>query len=363
MPPSTKGRQRPAPSTASPTSPWLGPLDRAELEACLQADDTARRPRLLKRCTFELGAQPHPPREKLPASWARNCRGPNSQHALLATAGLSRQEATGCMASRRRTSRGSSTAQGMTAAAPSPRAGTADTVQRAQSAPPASGPPESVDEVPPGKLGGKAAVALLKRSPSALPAWLDDPLPTLSLPLPGGAVRPPKAPIAPPPERRQVQRQELPHAPVSTAGAQQEQQAPAAGGVELDWLLPDVAHASGALQSPSIKLGEQEWRLVAYPQGLNGRGRSLSVYLSAVGGHAFTPFSSWRQRLMFVLTVVSARGGMSLSRLEEHTFDPLEPQYGFTTLISRSELLDPAAGFLRDDGGVLLRASLVPMPC
>lgn len=121
-------------------------------------------------------------------------------------------------------------------------------------------PPESVDEVPPGKLGGKAAVALLKRSPSALPAWLDDPLPTLSLPLPGGAVRPPKAPIAPPPERRQVQRQELPHAPVSTAGAQQEQQAPAAGGVELDWLLPDVAHASGALQSPSIKLGEQEVR-------------------------------------------------------------------------------------------------------
>ena len=50
-------------------------------------------------------------------------------------------------------------------------------------------------------------------------------------------------------------------------------------------------------------------------------------------------------------------------QLEEHTFDPLEPQYGFTTLISRSELLDPAAGFLRDDGGVLLRASLVPMPC
>ena len=102
-----------------------------------------------------------------------------------------------------------------------------------------------------------------------------------------------------------------------------------------------------------------QWRLIAHPQGLNNRGRHLSLYLAAVGGAAATPFSGWRQRTLFTLTVVG-EGGASLSRSEAHTFTAEEAQFGFTCFAARAQLLDPAAGLRRPDGTLLIRASCLP---
>lgn len=44
-----------------------------------------------------------------------------------------------------------------------------------------------------------------------------------------------------------------------------------------------------------------------------------------------------------------------------HTFSATEPQWGFTALAPRARLLDPAAGFLRPDGALLLRATCRPV--
>ena len=46
---------------------------------------------------------------------------------------------------------------------------------------------------------------------------------------------------------------------------------------------------------------------------------------------------------------------------EYHTFCGAEPQYGFTSFAPRSTLLDPAAGFLRPDGSLLLRAACIAL--
>jgi len=46
---------------------------------------------------------------------------------------------------------------------------------------------------------------------------------------------------------------------------------------------------------------------------------------------------------------------------EEHMFTPAEPQWGFTSFVSRASLLDPAQGFLRPDGSVLIRAAVTPL--
>ena len=109
----------------------------------------------------------------------------------------------------------------------------------------------------------------------------------------------------------------------------------------------------------AFRLGEQQWRLVLHPRGRGGRGRSLSLYLSAVGPTALTPFSCWQQPASFALSLVNARdAAASRVRSERHLFTPSEPQYGFTSFVPGDLLTNPEAGFLTPAGGFELRATL-----
>ena len=61
-----------------------------------------------------------------------------------------------------------------------------------------------------------------------------------------------------------------------------------------------------------------------------------------------------------------ARWSADCLQSEDHEFSATEPQYGFTCLMPRGKMLDPAQGFLHPDGSVVVHAvlrQLVPSAC
>eukprot|EP00887_Chlorella_sp_A99_P001148 scaffold14.g1148.t1 len=127
-------------------------------------------------------------------------------------------------------------------------------------------------------------------------------------------------------------------------------------GLAISWTLQRFPGLSGQVKSPAFELGEQQWRLVAFPRGRDGRGRHLSLYLAAQGSSAFTPFSCWQQGVHFMLAVANHSESLSRVRSEAHQFRPSASEYGFTTFMSLPALLDPSLGFLGPGGAVTLRA-------
>ena len=65
-------------------------------------------------------------------------------------------------------------------------------------------------------------------------------------------------------------------------------------------------HAFTEAHAPSL-----QWHLVAHPQGSDGRGRYLSLYLTAQSSAAHTPFSGWRRRIAFTLAVAGHEGQLA----------------------------------------------------
>ncbi|KAK9912385.1 hypothetical protein M0R45_036252 [Rubus argutus] len=99
--------------------------------------------------------------------------------------------------------------------------------------------------------------------------------------------------------------------------------------------------------SDGFVVGDFKWQIVIYPKGSNGR-KYLSMYLKAADASKLP--SGWSRYAEFTLTVVNQfNSDKSITIDTHHQFSASQSDWGFTSFMPLSELLDQNEGYLVDD--------------
>lgn len=110
--------------------------------------------------------------------------------------------------------------------------------------------------------------------------------------------------------------------------------------------------------SPVYSFGPFQWRLLIFPRGLRTN-RDFSVFVDVADADTLPP--RFRREAQFTLEVVNQKDpACTIRKNAAHAFCLMERDRGFTEMTDgrRDEILNPAAGFLDEEGALELRCTV-----
>ncbi|XP_057475351.1 MATH domain and coiled-coil domain-containing protein At3g58270-like [Actinidia eriantha] len=112
------------------------------------------------------------------------------------------------------------------------------------------------------------------------------------------------------------------------------------------WTIEKFSSLSMKLYSEIFNFGGYNWRVLIFPKGNNVD--HLSLYLDVADSPTLP--HGWSRHTQFSLALVNqVRKSETLKKDTQHTFNARESDWGFTSFICLSELLDTSKGYLVND--------------
>lgn len=102
------------------------------------------------------------------------------------------------------------------------------------------------------------------------------------------------------------------------------------------------------LYSEPFVLSGYPWRILLFPKGKSGAVNQLPIYLEAMKTTNMS--EGWKRDVKFKFAVFNqAEANRTITKETSHEFSASQDDWGFPSLISLTELLDPGRGFIVND--------------
>jgi ubiquitin carboxyl-terminal hydrolase 7 len=116
------------------------------------------------------------------------------------------------------------------------------------------------------------------------------------------------------------------------------------------WQIDDFSlkgeFSPAKLYSRPFVVGGYKWRILIFPRGNSVD--SLSIYLDVFDAQSLPP--GWSRAAYFSLLVVNQHDRtLSQKKDAQHVFNAKESDWGFTSFMPLTDLMDPSKGFVVDD--------------
>eukprot|EP00123_Amoebidium_parasiticum_P017348 comp23811_c0_seq1/m.41432 comp23811_c0_seq1/g.41432 ORF comp23811_c0_seq1/g.41432 comp23811_c0_seq1/m.41432 type:complete len:1238 (-) comp23811_c0_seq1:366-4079(-) len=127
--------------------------------------------------------------------------------------------------------------------------------------------------------------------------------------------------------------------------------------------IKQIEHLSGKLFSDPVEINNERWRVLCFPRGNNTNtsiAPSLSLFVDCMDA-TYVKEADWHRCVWFDLILRSTIPGKTHHRSTHHRYDKHSQDWGFSSYLPLSEVLDPSNGYVdpNNEDAITIEARVV----